>query len=73
MSSHAVITMQRPVARSVIMWALHRPAMAVSAGTAVFRNSPITASMLAGAQSTRVSRTPAPPCGRLRRTKTGTS
>ena len=72
-SSQAVITRHRPVARSVVSWALHRPGMSMSEGTPVLRNSSMNASMFAGAHSARTSRTPAPGCGRLRRTKTGTS
>jgi hypothetical protein len=65
--------MHRPLARSVIMCALHRPRMSISAGAPVARNTSMSESMFAGAQSTRLSRTPAPRCGRLRRTKTGTA
>ncbi len=71
MSSHAVITRHRPVARSVITCALHRPVMSMSDGTPVLRNSWMNASMFAGADSRRAIRTPAPARGRLRRTKTG--
>jgi len=50
-SSHAVITMLRPVARSARNWALQMPGMSMSSGMAVFRNSSMAASRLAGLPS----------------------
>lgn len=73
MSSQAVTTIERPVVRSTMSCPLHRPGISMSAGTAVLRNSSMAASRLAGLASVRVSRTPAPAAGRLRRTNTGTS
>ena len=72
-SPKASTTMHRPVPRSARSWALHRPGRSISSGTAVRRNSSMAASSRAGSASTRISRTPAPGAGRLRRAKIGTS